>query len=678
MFDRIDAAIYHPIRGAVYFFRGREYLKYIPSVGVQASGGSKIRQIGVDGWHSLPEEFRSDIDAAFWYSDEHIYFFKGSRYVKYKPSEGVVPTNSGDVLRQIGVTGWTSFPDKFRSDIDAAIYDPHNQHAYFFKGDAYIKYKPGVGVVKHDGQEIRRLGVTGWQSLPESFKQQIDAALYYPPNKDLYFFKEREYDRHNPKIDADDRYPRRLGLRHRNHGGWPGLSTLLGGPFIGNLTSDSVTIWMWLSGGKTTKDLIIRLDGIDIPAPDFLTPDLGTAAADVLKGVDKVDDGSRIVLLRMSNLASNSTHRVDLCRTDDGSVIESIKFKTAPNQKTPSHIRIGLGSCANSTVKASVKTFDAIADKHLDLLILCGDNCYYYANNLKHTNRFKDDDEKIPQEGDWSSVDGMLKRQLEARNHPQFVPIARTLPVFSTWDDHDFGYNNCDGEKDVPDNWWVGRDCAAGVYRLMWNHPYRSDGNHIHYDFRWGPLHFFMTDGRYYSKRPEWILGGQQCKDLIADLKKSDAPVKVVVTSSQLIPRGSKEGFAEAAQDEREKLLSAILTEVPQPVLVFSGDIHRSECQRYPIGSDRPQIVEVTSSPLRVDEKKKIPEPDQNRLWHTVEESFTVIDIDVTKVTGLIVQGSVTIEAYDDTGEPLKDIERRDRPSRICRTVWDLATRELA
>ena len=50
MFDRIDAALYHPSRHAAYFFRGSEYIKFISSEGVRTLGGSKIRRIGVDGW----------------------------------------------------------------------------------------------------------------------------------------------------------------------------------------------------------------------------------------------------------------------------------------------------------------------------------------------------------------------------------------------------------------------------------------------------------------------------------------------------------------------------------------------------------------------------------------------------------------------------------------------------
>jgi hypothetical protein len=440
----------------------------------------------------------------------------------------------------------------------------------------------------------------------------------------------------------------------------------------GCVTADSALIWLWLTGGKTTKDLKVRLNGADVDAPVFLPPGIGTAATDIVEGVDAVDNGSVVTQLLLPSLASGASHSVDICRADDGSVIESIAFKTPPRANEPARVRIGLGSCSNSTVQLAVNTFEGLADRKPDLLILCGDNCYYYNSFENDTSRGATHLFGVPLPHDWTSVTRMLTRQLEARNHPQFVPLARQVAVFSTWDDHDFSYNNCDGAKDADDPAWVGRHRAAGVYRLMWNHPYRTDGNHIYYDFHWGPLHVFMTDGRFHSNRKTWILGDTQLDWLTTGLLKSTAPVKVVVLGSQLIPGHSKESFPQAAADEREALLGTI-GRVEGRVLVFSGDVHYSEVQRFPSESRTPTVVEVTSSPLRIDEEKGVRKEDPNRLWHTVQESFAVVDIDVTGTAGGGVTGSVTIEACDAAG----NVRTSDGPAGLCRSVWNLTTGEL-
>jgi len=78
---------------------------------------------------------------------------------------------------------------------------------------------------------------------------------------------------------------------------------------------------------------------------------------------------------------------------------------------------IALGSCANMTKRADVSNYEAIANEKPTFVILCGDNCYYYRDDLQNTNG------AYP--GDWRSAAKMLRRQLEARNHPQFNSIGQ-------------------------------------------------------------------------------------------------------------------------------------------------------------------------------------------------------------------------------------------------------------
>lgn len=664
MFDQIDAAVFHPQRRAAYFFRGEHYVKYVPGKGVEPLGGSKLRRIGIDGWRTLPQSFRSDIDAVLLHANGAFYFFKGAKYVKYNPGAGVEATNNGQTIRTIGETGWETFPESFRNNIDAAFYCPDLHHAYFFKGDKYIKYKPDVGVVRHDGNPIRRIGVTGWQDLPASFRQNLSAALFYPPNELLYFFKSREYARWTPGRGMDQRYPRRLGLRHKDHGGWPGLSTLMATPITGSVTTQSASIWLWLSGGRTTQDISVALDGAAIGAPVWTDPNVGTELTSTREGVEAVDAGSRIVLLDIEGLASNSTHEVAIRRADDESAIETIRFKTAPAASDVSRVRFVVGSCANAVRETDISTYAAMGGAQPDLIVLCGDNCYYYNTAETSTGGAS---------GDWNSVGQMFARQLEARNHPQLVPTLQSAPVLSTWDDHDFGFNNCDGWGHRNVSTWVRRDRAAGVYRAMWNHPYRNDANHIYYDVRWGAVHFFMTDGRYFSDRvnESGILGDAQVDSLIAALAASDAPLKVVVLGSQLIRSISGASFGQCASAERTRLLEA-MEQNQGRVLIVSGDVHFSECQRL---TQTPRFIEVTSSPLRVDDEKRenTKTNDPNRLWHTVRDNFVVVEVDMAVAAPSGNQGVVRIEARGANGAVLASAG----PAGQCRTIWDLTTGAL-
>jgi hypothetical protein len=61
----------------------------------------------------------------------------------------------------------------------------------------------------------------------------------------------------------------------------------------------------------------------------------------------------------------------------------------------------------------------------------------------------------------------------------------------------------------------------------------------------------------------------------------------------------------------------------------------------------------------------------------TLKESFAVIDVDVTGTSSPSgVTGSVRIEAFDESGEVLKNI--LPLADGDCRTVWNLTTGELS
>lgn len=249
MLDTIDAVLHHT-NDFVYFFKGNQYLKWKPGEGVvPLRNGSRLRTLGVTGWQALPDEFKQGIDAAFYYPPtQAVYFFRGSQYVKWKNGAPEY-TADGRIVRDIGITGWSTFPASFRTGIDTAFYNHENGAAYFFKGRRYLKYEEGTGVVPHNGNPIRELGITGWDSLPVAFKDGLDAAMYYRENDKIYFFKGRRYARWEPDLGLDPRYPRRIGLRHGQDmkGGWPGLSHIVSGPLIGHTTPNSARIWLWLA-----------------------------------------------------------------------------------------------------------------------------------------------------------------------------------------------------------------------------------------------------------------------------------------------------------------------------------------------------------------------------------------------------------------------------------------------
>ncbi|HUW15279.1 MAG TPA: hemopexin repeat-containing protein [Anaerolineae bacterium] len=79
-----DAAVVAP-NDKLYIFRGPEYIRITPGVGIDVGYPKPI----VGNWGDWPEEFAGGIDAVMLYTDGKLYFFKGSSYLSYTPGVGV-------------------------------------------------------------------------------------------------------------------------------------------------------------------------------------------------------------------------------------------------------------------------------------------------------------------------------------------------------------------------------------------------------------------------------------------------------------------------------------------------------------------------------------------------------------------------------------------------------------
>ena len=182
----IDAALQRDDNGAIYFFRGDQYVKFSHvASGVDAGYPKPIK----GHWKGLPASFEWGIDAAFWRpSNGAVYMFKGSRYVRMSDvSAGV----DADYPKSIA-ENWPGLPPAFTFGIDAVLFRKDNQKLYMFKGDQYVRFsKVSDGVDPGYPKKI----TDSWPGLPEkweasdNFSGGIDAALWRNSNGAVYLFK---------------------------------------------------------------------------------------------------------------------------------------------------------------------------------------------------------------------------------------------------------------------------------------------------------------------------------------------------------------------------------------------------------------------------------------------------------------------------------------------------------
>jgi alkaline phosphatase D len=395
---------------------------------------------------------------------------------------------------------------------------------------------------------------------------------------------------------------------------------------------------------------------------DLVDPLLGAA-------LDRAYAGSQIVALTLDALAPGRSYDAELTLDDDGPVLDRLAFRTAHPPASHGTVELVVGSCADLTDHADVPVFERMAERRADAAILLGDNCYYvnwFGSTLDS-----------PWAGGWVRADWddprrMLVRQLAARNLPQFAALARTTNMYATWDDHDFGFNNSAGHDPAR---WAGRDLSSAIFRAMWPGPYvAEDGRSIYHTFRTGPVEVFVTDTRYEKNhRAQVTLGAAQLRWLLARLAASDAPVKILVVSSQFLYRPKHESFLAEAAGERAAILDALgLGSSPATVrgrvLLVSGDVHYSELLRAPT-TGVPKLLEFTSSSIRTGEHgdPMTEWAPGSQIWAAQRDAFGVISVDVRGFRGDTVDGTIAIEARDAAGEILSV------GGRPCRTVWNLA-----
>jgi alkaline phosphatase D len=114
---------------------------------------------------------------------------------------------------------------------------------------------------------------------------------------------------------------------------------------------------------------------------------------------------------------------------------------------------------------------------------------------------------------------------------------------------------------------------------------------------RWGQVELFLLDGRYHRGVDGTLLGAAQMDWLLEGLAESDATFKLLASGSQWSPYGSDDSWA-AWDEDRARVLQAIVDDGIEGVVLLSGDIHRFELRELTPASGGYVLPEITSSPL--------------------------------------------------------------------------------
>lgn len=181
---------------SAYFISGGSYARYNTASDQIDAGYPKAL---ANGWSGIvPTGFADGFDSGIDLGSGKLFLFKGSEYIRIDQQ-----SNTVDGANRSIAEAWGGFADAgFTDSIDAAI-NWGDGNAYFFRGDSYIQYDIATDAVVGGPASI----AGNWPGLAEAgFGDGLDAAVMWDSGV-AYFFKGNAYVRYTPGVGADEGYP---------------------------------------------------------------------------------------------------------------------------------------------------------------------------------------------------------------------------------------------------------------------------------------------------------------------------------------------------------------------------------------------------------------------------------------------------------------------------------------
>lgn len=362
------------------------------------------------------------------------------------------------------------------------------------------------------------------------------------------------------------------------------------GPMLGAVTQTGARIWIHVANiaAAPRGSEPVRLVVEDPNATDLRAFD---ATADAESG------GSAIFRIEGLRPGGNYNYRIVSSRTD--AALASGRFRTQPTRAPEA--RLAFGSCADIDA-STARTWKAIEAEHPDALVLLGDTPYIDSTGLA-TQR---------------------ERYLKFAQAPAFASLVSKTPLYSVWDDHDFGANNTDGRL-------AGKTNSRRAFLESRPNPSYGEGAAgIYTAFRHGEVEVFLLDTRWFAATEQskqdptkpTLLGEAQWRWLEQGLSRSKATFKVVACGmvwNGLVTPDKSDCWGRYPH-EFERFVRLVGSTKSTGVVLVSGDVHRSRVVRHAtaaiIGYD---LTELVTSPLHdrviaeLDVREKKPEGGGNK-----------------------------------------------------------------
>lgn len=325
---------------------------------------------------------------------------------------------------------------------------------------------------------------------------------------------------------------------------------LVHGPMLGDLTPNSVKVWV-----RTDTEATVTIE---------ITKEAGSPGRKYSNTAAAINHFTAIVQITDLEPGNSYFYNVYV----DGALMSESKSFTTPTMTGPIQVKVGFGGGAGYTPWFE-RMWDTLANQSFDAFLLLGDNVYI-------------DYPEVPEAQQYC----YYRRQ----SRPEFRQFSAEVPLYAIWDDHDFTVNDGEGGPEIDVPAW--KRPVWELFKQQWPNPYFG-GGYDHpgcwFDFSIGDAHFIMLDCRYYRENPKEVddpsmLGEYQKAWLKETLQLSKATFKIIASS---VPwarntKPSSDDTWDGFPGEREEIFSYIVENKIEGVLLISADRHRSDAWKVP------------------------------------------------------------------------------------------------
>ena len=338
---------------------------------------------------------------------------------------------------------------------------------------------------------------------------------------------------------------------------------LIHGPMVGSVTDSSASIWV-----RTRNELKVKI---------FAEPISGKGKKQTSEIItSKKEDFTGII--QFSNLEPDTKYKYRI-EVDDQPIELAAEFTTFPKANDSAKFKIVFGGGAGYTLEHE-RMWNTIQSNDPDALLLLGDNVYI-------------DDPKFT----------VTDRYCYYRRHSQadWKNLISATPVYTIYDDHDFGLNDCNPGPHIERPPWKRKTWE--IFKQNWVNPYYGGGTKqpgCWYDFYIGDVHFIMLDCRYYRHLKGGSMLGPVQKEWLYQTLAASKGTFIVLTSSVPWTPGVKNNSKDTWDGfpaEREEIFSFIESKKIEGIVLMAADRHRTDMRKIP----RPNgydFYEVMSSRL--------------------------------------------------------------------------------